>query len=499
MSSILCNTPVLAMPGRKRGISSFSLEGPVAKRAHFAPPLMAKYRPAKEWIESCGTIVEMVKQILAHTIGVNWTVVPQGSFVQGLQLAGSDLDLVLLDGTDRWKVLNRHKNADELETAVRRLTRAQWEGFPIRISVIRKIYRARVPLARLRVSLPATNQQVEVDLCFGDSSRGLCDQFVHRIVSRVSQLENFCLAMKVWASKRGLTETHAGGMSAFAIVLLAIFYYRRSGSHLVSFFEFVASLRDKSQLSVSVEAQQMVPRPADGASDFLCVAVPCRQNENAARCLTSAVWFHKVLPEIRRAIAICKANPDRLMDVEHMTGELLNRTDVNVGRQNMRYAVSEKSESSEDEAPSIYRDSVARAVHEIKSSSSSSSSCSSSSSSTSEADGSVDSAESVDSSRLISMFKSVNPDPADPVARPTGPISILECDECNFFSFNKADLHNHYHTVHGYPRRNVPEEKDVDRYKARRWTGWNDPRAAAVVRREQARREASRKRYNFKR
>lgn len=462
----------LEMGKRKRVVIRGPQE-PVPKRQVSMP--LAAYRPARAWIEACGTAVEMIRQILRHTLGASWTVIPQGSFVQGLQLTGSDLDLVLLDGTDRWRSMNRNRTADELETAVRRLTRAQFEGFPIRINVIRKIYRARVPLARLRVVLPS--QEVEVDLCFGDANRGLCDQFVHRIVSRVSQLEHFCLAMKVWANARKLTETHTGGISCFAIVLLAIFFYRQHGFVLEEFFQFVLSLRHKSNVSVSVETQQLVPRPADGYKDLMHVAVPCRANENAARCLSHSVWVRLFAPELRRGLAICKANKDKSLDIEFMTSQLLNRSDIRPVHAG--YAVSESEgsdggwevptnpapvELGDDDSDDTVDESAV--VEKVKAGNGQSvAGVVELDSDTSDWSGSV--ASSVDSARVVAAFEANKlPGRTDHLGRlEANPITINECDECSYFSFNKSDLRNHQYAVHGYQMRAVSTEKEVERYR----------------------------------
>jgi hypothetical protein len=378
----------------------------------------------------------MISQILAHTLGSNWRVIAQGSYVQGLQVKESDLDLVLLDGTDRWKVMNRGRNADELETAVRRLCRAQWEGFPIRVNVIRKIYKARVPLVTMRVTLPAMDQQVEVDMCFGDSSRGLCDEFVHRLVSRVVQLEHFCLAIKVWANKRGLTETKSGGMSCFAFVLLAIFFHRQSGMHFSDFFDFVLSLpRSKPSLSVSVEAQQLVRRPSDGERDFLHVAVPCRPNENAARCLRPSVWNAKIVPELRRGSSLCKSiAQDQRIDIEVILSKLMAGSEVS----SSRFDITE-SESSDDDLhhPIINLDEENHQSNEV-----------------------------LVSSKFGQQAQKIHP----------GPVSILECDSCNYFSFNKTDLLNHRFAVHKYsapsperPRKRYNNSSDPQRWKRRKF------------------------------
>jgi hypothetical protein len=310
--------------------------------------------------------------------------------VQGLQIEGSDLDLVLLDGTDRWRVMNRKRNADELEVAVRRLCRAQWEGFPIRISVIRKIYKARVPLATLRVTLPASNHQIQVDMCFGDSSRGLCDEFVYKLVSQTQELEDFCLAIKIWATKRQLTETKSGGASCFAFVLLAIFFYRQSGMNFSAFFDFVHSLRTKAaSLSVSIEEQRLVSRPTDGAHDFLHVAVPCRPSENAARCLRPCVWNAKLAPELRRSSALCKSlSPEKKKDINYVISQLLG-------------GASPSSQFDHTE---------------------------------SESEGAIETTS------------------AEETARRKPVITIHECDDCDYFSFKESELANHTKTVHSTKR-----------------------------------------------
>jgi hypothetical protein len=412
-----------------------------------------------------------MKQILAHAVGSNWTVIPQGSFVQGLQLIGSDLDLVLLDGTDRWRLLNRRRNADELESAVRRITRAQWEGFPIRISVIQKIYSARVPLVRLRITLPSSNQQIQVDMCFGDPSRGLCDQFVYRMISQVSECELFVMALKIWANKRGICETHTGGISCFAIVLLAIYQYRSGGVSFKGFFQLLLSLRARPNETVSVECMQIQQRPMDGVRDFIHVAVPCRPTENAARCTQLSVWIRKIAPEANRAISIMDDIPQaKREDFDFVIKELLTRTDVVVKaysamrdhsaldrfNSNHRYSEADTiSDSSsmdsgsgwdvaDDSDVQVIGETVGKKVPvEIETTHAPSSSSSS--------------ASSVDSDQLVKYASSggANSQPVirmDPRLTQTGPITIHECEECNYFAFNKNDLATHYYAIHKFPR-----------------------------------------------
>ena len=171
---------------------------------------------------------------------------------------------------------------------------------------MRKIYSARVPLARLRVNLNGV--EVFVDLCFGDPKRGLCDEFVRRVIAKLGpECERFVLLMKLWATKRALCETHAGGISCFAVVLLALFHFQHSSSRTnllgltTSFLRFFQSL-EGTKNTVILETMQLGSSP----SDFLHVKVPCREGENAARCLTHGVWVRKLLPELRRGISLCE-------------------------------------------------------------------------------------------------------------------------------------------------------------------------------------------------
>ena len=316
---------------------------------------LERYRPTRAWIEACGVIVDIINVTLQHSLGSSWSVIPQGSFVQGLQVAGSDLDLVLLDGTNRWFSMNRRKNADELDQVVRRLCGYR-EQTMMRMNVIKKIYTARVPLARLRINYGA--HQVEVDLCFGDPTRGRCDHYVHRLISRTLELENFCLAMKIFANRRGLTETHTGGLSCFAFVLLAIYYYQQFGGLCwEQFFQGIISLRAKPKLSVSVETQSLVPRPSGAERDFLHVSVPCKPGENAARCLTLSVWNRLVFPELLRAAEICRSIvKDKRNCFDYVVEQLLTRNDVKRRSAPLEVSESESSSESELEAKPWFED-----------------------------------------------------------------------------------------------------------------------------------------------
>jgi hypothetical protein len=353
------------------------------------PSCLSVYRPDAVWVDACDSVVEIFSEILRHTVGMNWRIVPQGSFVQGLQIKGSDLDLVLLDGTDRWKTLNRRRNADELERVVRHLTRAQWDDsrFPIRISVVQKIYSARVPLVKLRVTVQSSRQQVMVDMCFGDPSRGRCDEFVASAISDDRRCENFLLAIKIWSNKRGMCETHHGGISCFAVILLALFHYKLHSIDWLGFFEFFLSLKQKSTKTVCLETLRIIPRPENGYTDFLHVSVPCRASENAARCTRSTIWTKTIAPELQRAIRLVKTHKlYKGSDFEKVVSVLLDGPTV--------WVSDDSDDSSEVE---------------------------------------------------VVKRRKIEEESEPPI---TTPVAIVECDMCNYFSFNTDAMTQHKSRVH---------------------------------------------------
>ncbi len=413
---------------------------------------LERFVPSKSWIDSCASVIEIVRQLLRHNLGASWTVIPQGSFVQGLQLTGSDLDLVLLDGTDRWRTLNRNRNADELDRAVRAVTRGGVPGY--RINVTKKIYRARVPLVKLRVTLP--QHQIEVDMCFGDPSRGLCDHFVNRAISSSLELTRFCLLMKIWAKQRGLTETHTGGISSFAIVLLALFYYRSNGPRVQAFFEWFISLRAKARYTVCVESQTLMLRSVDAEGDLLHVTVPCRHTENAARCLSVSVWTRKVFPELFRAVSICKqlgVTKDFDLVLDHLLHDRV------VGRSNIEF-----SEGSIDELEAEpWSDTPEEETEEIPEipELGDSETC---------RPGVID---------LDTDQSSETEETPPPVCSKPNPIQIHECDTCEYFSFNQQDLLNHQFAAHQYQSNEDASKSARTKYRMpRNYTNRSHPYAA---------------------
>ncbi len=405
---------------------------PRRKKLIKCTPSLEVYRPSPSWIQACYDIVEIISEILRQTVGIKWRVIPQGSFVQKLQLLGSDLDLVLLDGTDSWRNLNRKRTADELEKVVRRLTRVQWEDThsPLRISVVQKIYSARVPLVKLRVTVRKTGEQVMVDMCFGDPSRGLCDEFVSRAIQKSDSstwCQNFLLSLKIWATKRGICETMNGGISCFAVVLLALYHYKLQRVEWESFFIFFQSLRAKPSLSVCIEKLKLLPRPWSGEHDFLHVSVPCRKDENAARCTRIKVWNDKIVPEIQRAINIIRTNQlQTCTDFNRVVDCLLNCPSNSAPAQ--RFHLSESEEDSCSSHSDSTSDIEVVAINSV--------------------DVRSDMSEDSDLCEIIESAKAkrVLEQQSKPID--LSKASVIECEECSYFSFNQSAMKQHVDRLH---------------------------------------------------
>ena len=426
---------------RKRKTSvNEEFRSPSKKKQTTSQPALEQYKPSKQWIAACSTVVNSINQTLRQSLGSSWSVLPQGSYVQGLQLLGSDLDLVLLDGSDSWRHMNKRRTADELDRVVSLLCRRAQQFGSIRINVIQKIYRARVPLARMTATLLSGQRpyQIELDMCFGDPSRGLCDQYVNRTISRSQDLENFCLGLKIFFKKRGMTETHSGGISSFAIVLLGIYFYTQNGGvDFLKFFQWFITLRTKMAHSVSVEMQSLVPRPSDSYDCLLHVAVPCKPMENAARCLTMTVWNRLVFPELARAVEVVKSIPDqRRLDFDHVVRELLNSTVRAGGRKvshHFEYSSSSESESEGSEkleAPEWSDDD--------------------------------DTVEEYDQRSRIDVVE-LDSDSDDDELVVKKPIVIHECADCDYSSYNHDEFLNHRFVTHR--PENDRQEPDVERFK----------------------------------
>jgi hypothetical protein len=394
-------------------------------RVDEADPQLHSHLPATDWITACGKVIGLVNDALRVGGASRFYVVPQGSYVQSLQLDGSDLDLVLLDGSDRWRNMSKNSVKTQLDMACDALRRAKWMGIPLHVDVLQRIYQARIPILKLRARTP-TGHMVQIDLCFGDDSRGACDQRIRHLVSESEDCRRFVLGMKIWAKSRGLTNTHTGGLSCFAVVIVALFHWKcRRGNpkFFLEFFLFLRSLTE--QVSVSLDEMKIVTRPtAESRQAVIFVAVPTRPTENAARTLFLNVWNRKIIPELDRAIAL-SSGYTREMTIDVVVSDLISHRDPPSLSADL---VELESSSDEEPGEPLYKRHRPEVID-----------C---------CDSETSSMSSVSEDRFIRTFV------PRPIPRPITPIkvtTIIECPDCEYSTFAAKLMRNHKYAVHSFP------------------------------------------------
>lgn len=253
---------------------------------------LARWGAAPEWHATVDDAMEVLGTVVRTELGADWTLALQGSVRQGLALRGSDVDVVI------------HRNRAEPPLPTLRAVASSWadlaETYPDQYAVVRRLFRARVPVVRLAYD------DVEIDVSAGDPTRGMCDDKVRAILGTEGPaLANLCRFAKVFATTRKLSITHKGGLSNFSWVLLAlIFASTRDGKVALArgkqralwlaLLRFVRGLEDHASLSLDGAA-----RPTRGR---LYLAVPGQPDQNAARCLTDKFWRGRIAPALDSAI-----------------------------------------------------------------------------------------------------------------------------------------------------------------------------------------------------
>jgi hypothetical protein len=90
-----------------------------------------------------------------------------------------------------------------------------------------------------------------------DPSRGLCDQYINRMLTKAIDCQLFVLTLKIWATRRKLCETQHGGLSCVALVLLGIYHFNTVGAGFDSFFAFLPSGKMSSMCQFHVDRVKM--------------------------------------------------------------------------------------------------------------------------------------------------------------------------------------------------------------------------------------------------
>lgn len=343
--------------------------------------------PAAERLETVDVCLEHVRILVRQLRGNDDAIIVQGSYAQGLAVGASDLDVAIVPagmqmrgGTKGCRSEGPGINPQSSDPGrckkdavalLRRLAVAIDTLESSDLKVVQRIFSAKVPVLRLHGSSEMTNGQrsgrVIIDVSVGGSLlRGAGDRCLHRLLhtDRTGVSAGLCRLLKVWAKRRGISNTLRGGLSSFALVLLAAFHRQhvtlarlpcyetlsrtapnagldgscakqheapQNGQEealaeaLHSFFSWViANLPFFGEHALSLMSGRWEPRPE--TADVwrpLWVNVPFEPGQNAARCLWPKVWKSKICPEFERARDLaskiaCSSGRDRFAAIRSL-------------------------------------------------------------------------------------------------------------------------------------------------------------------------------------
>lgn len=179
--------------------------------------------PTKARLSVVNQCLECLRELVSCFLGKGNYVVLQGSYAQGLALDGSDLDIAVVTAGQGAAEVEKRVAVRQLELMASRLHGASSK----QIRVMYKVFSARVPILRLMYC--AEGGKVMVDMSIGGTTRGVCDRYVHKLLSQDTSgiAPALCRAVKIWAKGKHITDTKRGGLSNFALVLLSTFFLQQ--------------------------------------------------------------------------------------------------------------------------------------------------------------------------------------------------------------------------------------------------------------------------------
>ena len=164
---------------------------------------------------------------------------PFGSFVTGLSLPSSDLDLVIClpkvhkeAGPEAPGILEGRNAIKESwqQNLARYLRKEDW----VNVNSIKVIPNAPVPLLKLQTIAKPGDLVVSLDVSFeGQGHRGLeASKFHSLLLRQYPALRPLVLVLKRFLTRRGLCEPYTGGLSSYALQLITARYLQEQHSEM---------------------------------------------------------------------------------------------------------------------------------------------------------------------------------------------------------------------------------------------------------------------------
>lgn len=189
--------------------------------------------PSDSFENAMREALEAVDKAVKAVFGTQAYVLPFGSLVQGMHLAGSDLDLALeVPGEDligQAPAGGKVDNGPQV-SALKRLMRKLPNAF--RVTETRFWKHMKVPIIVLAYR-SASGEEVEADISVGavfeGVQKGYTDRVVRRLLARSPRAMHLARLIKLWAKLEKLNKAYDGFLNALGWTLMVLFFFLDRG------------------------------------------------------------------------------------------------------------------------------------------------------------------------------------------------------------------------------------------------------------------------------
>ena len=219
--------------------------------------------------------INKIKNIIETKIQ-NSEIKPYGSFVYGLSLPSSDVDLVLLfkDGlkmsnTRKTKILKRIAQICRLEKT-------------IKIEEI--LVNTRIPI----IKLTDMEYALSIDISIETETGLISTTHTQSLMSQFPLCKILVLFIKFLLFQNSLNEPYHGGLGSYAIVLMVCTYLKENptddaGVALTGILNFYGSVFKMRTTAISIDKGFYKFKPTDEYDSCPLIVDPCEENNNVGR------------------------------------------------------------------------------------------------------------------------------------------------------------------------------------------------------------------------
>ena len=219
--------------------------------------------------------ISKLKSIIETKIP-NSEIKPYGSFVYGLSLPSSDLDLVLLfkDGM-KWSNTRKAKFLKRI---------AQLCRLEKTIKVEETLLNTRIPI----IKLTDIEYALSIDISIETETGIVSTSYIQSLMAQYPLCKTLVLFLKFLLLQNSLNEPYHGGLGSYAIVLLVCTYLKENptedaGVALTGILQFYGSQFKMRTTAISIEKGFYKFKPTDEYDSCPLIVDPCEENNNVGR------------------------------------------------------------------------------------------------------------------------------------------------------------------------------------------------------------------------